>query len=274
MPGCQGQYVNELVSADQRPVSLQVELVGGCVAYTYKEEPLSDNGNPRWVIAQGIPPGVADLILQSDVARVVGNCRAKNWVIGEIGLDYSGPATQRCQRFVLAEFFRQVSFSTGMILVVKGHADDPLGRVPMQDCLTLLDGMFVPTLVPLFLRNFSGGPEQVKLWLDSGRPVFLGISGQVSGVSEVQLSGVRAVPVGRLLVESDGPDSPCGVVSPMSPRHIGEVYKLVSAVRGQDFALLAGLVYQNYRVFFGPQESGSSVDYVVDRDDSGDDSDE
>ncbi|XP_062619943.1 uncharacterized metal-dependent hydrolase HI_0081-like [Saccostrea cucullata] len=147
-------------------------------------------------------------------------------------------------------------FSTGMILVVKGTADDPLDRVPPQDCLTLMDGMFVPILVPIFVRGFTGGPEQVKLRVESGRPVFFGIGGQIADMSATQLSGVRAIPMDRLLVESDSPDFPCGVEAPMGPRHIGEVYRRIAAARGQDVALLAGLVFRNFRVFFGPQLRG------------------
>ena len=150
IPGCRGQTVGELLNEDRRPVDVRVELVGGCVTYSFREEPLSELGNPHWVVAQGISHESADFVLLADVARVVGACRSKNLVVGEIGLDYSGPATQRCQRFVLAEFFRQATFSTGMILVVKGTADDPFGRIPTQDCLTLMDGMFVPNqIIPI-----------------------------------------------------------------------------------------------------------------------------
>ncbi|XP_062580378.1 uncharacterized protein LOC134242317 [Saccostrea cucullata] len=222
-----------------------------CVTYDFREEPLSEVGNPHWVVAQGIPPGLADLILQADVARVVGVCRNRNLVLGEIGVDYSGPSTQRCQRFVLAEFFRQASFSTGTILVLRGTAYDPLGRVPTKDCLVLLDGMFVSILVPIFVRDFrwNGAGETLG---GVGRPVFFGVGGRIAEMSAIQLSGVRAIPMDRLLVESDSPEFPCGVEAPMGPRHIGEMYRRVAAARGQDVALLTGLVFRNFRVFFGP----------------------
>ncbi|XP_061181224.1 uncharacterized protein LOC133189848 [Saccostrea echinata] len=256
MPSIWGRDVNKFLSDDKCPIEEPVGIIGGCVGYGFHEEPLPDISN-YWVVAKGIRPGEVDFALPRDVANVVATCRDKNWVVGDIGLDYSEVTSQCQQRFVLAEFFRRADFNAGMVLLLKGSPDDPLGLVPTQDCLTLLDGLFVPTLVPVYLHNFTGGPEQVRIWTKSGRPVFFGVSGHVTEMSAVQIAGVQEIPGDRLLVESNSPNRQCGVEFPMSPQLIGKVYQKIAEIRNENVAQLAGRVYQNFRMFFEPQLRGN-----------------
>ncbi|XP_062585372.1 uncharacterized protein LOC134247050 [Saccostrea cucullata] len=239
---------------DKRPVEVPVTLTGGCVIYGLDEPHDVPKRilRKQWVIARGIHPKEASRANSDDVRVIVELCRSNTWATGEIGLDYT-IGGHRQQKFILAEFFRRADVSTNMVLHLRGAEDDPLGLVPTQDCITLLDGLGVPTLAPIYLHCFTGGPDQVCLWFRTGRPVYFGVSGKVFRMSPLQQAGVRAIPDHKLLVETDSPYMPCSVPFPMTPKHIGTIYRRVAELRRKPLSLLANEVHENFKSFFGVQ---------------------
>lgn len=104
------------------------------------------------------------------------------------------------QKFILVEFFRKMDLSCNMVLHLRGADEESCSRVPTQDCITLLDGLGVSIQAPIYLHCFLGGPAQIKFWVDTGRPVYFGVSGRVRSMLSTQQEGVRAIPQDRILV--------------------------------------------------------------------------
>eukprot|EP00105_Crassostrea_gigas_P030631 XP_011453026.1 PREDICTED: uncharacterized protein LOC105346229 [Crassostrea gigas] len=140
-----------------------------------------------------------------------------------------------------------------MMLHLRGADEDSCSRVPTQDSITLLDGLGVSIRAPIYLHCFLGGPTQIKLWIDTRRPVYFGVIGRVRSMLDTQQEGVRAIPQDRILVETDSPYLPCGVGRPMTPKHIGKVYQLVATLRGESAEHLAEAVTRNFCTFFAKQ---------------------
>ncbi|XP_065928106.1 uncharacterized metal-dependent hydrolase HI_0454-like [Magallana gigas] len=180
-------------------------------------------------------------------------CNSKGWAVGEIGLDYSVKEQHPQQKFILAEFFRRVYPFSNMVLHLRGADEDSCSRVPTQDCITLSDGLGVSIQTPIYLHCFLGGQAQIKLWIDTGRPVYFGVSERVRSMLDTQQEGVRAIPQGQILVETDSPYLPCGVGRPMTPKHIEKVYQLVATIRGESLEHLEEAVTKNFRTFFAKQ---------------------
>lgn len=140
-----------------------------------------------------------------------------------------------------------------MVLHLKGADKDSCSWVPTQDCITLLDRLGVSIQAPIYLHCFVGGPAQIKLWVDTGRPVYFGVSESVHSMLDTQQEGVRAIPQDRILVKTNSPYLPCGVGWPMTPKHIGKVYQLVATVSGKSVEHLEEAVAKNFRTFFAKQ---------------------
>lgn len=90
-----------------------------------------------------------------------------------------------------------------MVLHLRGANEDSCSRVPTQDCITLLDRLGVSIQAPIYVHCFIGDPAQVKFWVDTGRPVYFGVSGRVRIMLDTQHEGVRAISQDRILVETD-----------------------------------------------------------------------
>lgn len=194
-----------------------------------------------------------ELYVFADVVATMSLCNSKGWAVGEIGLDYFAKEHHPQQKFILAEFFRRVDPSSNTVLHLKGADENSCSLVPTQDCITLFDGLCVSIQAPIYLHCFLRGPAQIKLWIDTGRPVYVGVSGRVSSMLDTQQEGVRAIPQDRILVETDSPYLPCGVGRPMTPKHIGKVYQLVATLRGESVEHLAEAVTRNLCTFFAKQ---------------------
>lgn len=140
-----------------------------------------------------------------------------------------------------------------MVLHLKGADEDSFSRVPIQDCITLLDGLSVSIQATIFLHCFLGDLAQVKLWIDTGRPIYFGVSGRVRSMLDTQHEEIRAIPKDRILMETESPYLSCGSDRPMTPKHIGKVYQLVAIIRGKPMDHLAEAVANNFHAFFAKQ---------------------
>eukprot|EP00105_Crassostrea_gigas_P007820 XP_011422189.1 PREDICTED: uncharacterized protein LOC105324727 [Crassostrea gigas] len=238
---------------DSRPALVPVTISGGCLVYGMEEARIPMRLESGLVIAKGIHLKEAYRATRADVAATMSMCNSKGWAVGEIDLDYSTKEHHPQQKFILAEFFRRVDPSSNMVLHLRGADEDSCSRVPTQDCITLSDGLGVSIQAPIYLHCFLGGPAQIKLWIDTGRPVFFGVSGRVRSMLDTQQEGVRAIPQDRIMVETDSPYLTCGVGRPMTPKHIGKVYQLVATLRGESAVHLAEAVTRNFCTFFAKQ---------------------
>jgi TatD DNase family protein len=163
--------------------------------------------------------------------------------IGEIGLDYYRDFSPRpVQRQVFAD---QLALAAELGLPVAVHS-----REALDDVLAALRG-WEGTGV---LHSYSGGPERLEEVLELGFSI--GISGPVTFPKAEPLWAVAAaVPLGRLLVETD-----CPYLTPVpyrgrrnEPAYVRYVAEAVARAREMEAEPLARAAADNARRLFGMQ---------------------
>ena len=164
---------------------------------------------------------------------------------GEIGLDYHYDHSPRyVQRHVFRE---QLAMAVGAGLPVVIHA-----READDDVVAILREQPRATVV---LHSFSSGPALRDAGLADGW--FFSFSGMVTFKSWTQHDTVRAVPLERLLIETDAP-----YLAPVplrgkrnEPAFVVAVARKVADLRGISFAEIADATTANaIRLFWGPHE--------------------
>lgn len=126
--------------------------------------------------------------------RVVG--------IGESGLDDYWDDTQRTAQLAAFEWQLDLAQRSGKALVI--HTRDKAGQDSAHR--GVMDVLSAWPDVTVILHCFSGLPEFLRFGLDRAERTYFGFAGNVTyrNAREVQ-EAARAVPLGRLLVETDAP---------------------------------------------------------------------
>lgn len=164
---------------------------------------------------------------------------------GEIGLDYHYDHSPRdVQRRVFGE---QLALAAAAGLPVVIHA-----READEDVVAILREQPGATVV---LHSFSSGPALRDAGLADGW--FFSFSGMVTFKSWTQQDTVRAVPLDRLLIETDAP-----YLAPVplrgkrnEPAFVVEVARKVAELRGVSFAEIAEATTANaMRIFWKGRE--------------------
>ena len=164
---------------------------------------------------------------------------------GEIGLDYH---YDHAPRDVQQRVFReQLAMAVGAGLPIVIHA-----READDDVVAILREQPRATVV---LHSFSSGPALRDAGLADGW--FFSFSGMVTFKSWTQQDTVRAVPLERLLIETDAP-----YLAPVplrgkrnEPAFVVAVARKVADLRGISFAEIADTTTANaLRLFWGPHE--------------------
>lgn len=159
---------------------------------------------------------------------------------GEMGLDYHydhspRPAQQEAFRAQLA-----LAADAGKPVIIHAReADRDVAAVLRADART-----------PVVLHSFSSGPELLRAGLDLGH--YLSFSGMVTFRNWALDEAVRAVPLDRILVETDGP-----YLAPIpnrgkrnEPAFVRYTAERIAAVRGIDAGeLIAATTVNAVRLF-------------------------
>jgi TatD DNase family protein len=168
--------------------------------------------------------------------------------VGECGLDYhrnfSSPAEQR------VAFERQLALAVELRKPLFLHSRDA-----HRDFVAMLRAAG-PDLPPAVLHCFTGSGDELDDCLAAG--LHIGITGWICderrGLHLRDIVG--RVPVGRLMVETDGPYllprdlDPKPVSRRNEPMHLPHVARAVAAARGEDFTDLARHTTQTACRFF------------------------
>ena len=166
--------------------------------------------------------------------------------VGEIGLDPEPKGDGGVPMEEQEEVFKaQLALAVGLDRAVSIHVRGAWGRL-----LALLDEVDFPER--WMVHCFGGSVEVARVLLARG--AYLSFSGTVTRVNNRRAVAVLpAVPVERLLVETDAPDLlPRGAVGPLNePANVVRVVERVAAIRGESVGELAEQTDQNARRFFG-----------------------
>ncbi|MES1256210.1 MAG: TatD family hydrolase [Acidobacteriota bacterium] len=185
-------------------------------------------------------PDEAGALVRAECAATPG-ARA----VGEIGLDYhynlSSPDVQR------AVFRAQVAVARSLDLPVVIHtreADADTVAVLRDDGGGTLRGV---------LHCFTGTPALARAALDLG--MYISLAGIITFPKAGDLrETVRAVPIDRLLIETDSP-----FLTPVpyrgtrnEPAHVGKIAGALAALHGMDAIELARQTTANFHTLFRP----------------------
>ncbi|MBP2648885.1 MAG: putative deoxyribonuclease YcfH [Gemmatimonadetes bacterium] len=160
---------------------------------------------------------------------------------GEMGLDYHYDHSPREAQH--AAFRAQLALAAQAarpVIIHAREADDDVAAILRSDART-----------PVVLHSFSSGPALLRAGLDLGH--YLSFSGMVTFRNWALDDAVRAVPLERMLLETDGP-----YLAPVphrgkrnEPAFMKHTAERIAAVRGIDAAELIAATSKNARTLFG-----------------------
>ncbi len=160
---------------------------------------------------------------------------------GEMGLDYHYDHSPRAAQH--AAFRAQLAIAAQAarpVIIHAREADEDVAAILRTDART-----------PVVLHSFSSGPVLLRAGLDLGH--YLSFSGMVTFRNWQLDDAIRAVPLERLLVETDGP-----YLAPVphrgkrnEPAFIRHTAERVAAVRGMDATELEAATTRNAVRLFG-----------------------
>ena len=179
--------------------------------------------------------------------------------IGEIGLDYY---RDRTPRDIQKEIFQQqldLALETNLPVILHVRNQSEEDRTCMEDLLSILEKWVADAKPPFddrphkpgVIHSFSGNVLESKKALRLG--FFLGITGPVTyGNAEIMREVVRAAPLDKLLIETDGP-----FLSPQQkrgkrnePAHVCYIVDKISEVINQPVERVADQTTANAAALF------------------------
>ena len=201
----------------------------------------------RWVTAVGIHPKlVRDYTdeRQKTLRRLLANPAVK--AIGEFGLDHTVCSSQwGRQTEVFEELLELATVKRPIVLHLRGAGHTDYGIY--DTALTMVEER-CGRIQPIHLHCFSGTPDHSRRWMQSFTKVYFGFTALVKKFTSIQLDGVRAIPLDRILLETDSPYLPPREdLYVNTPNYIGEVAELVAGIRGISVEELAVATYDNTR---------------------------
>ena len=172
---------------------------------------------------------------------------AKVVAIGEIGLDYYRDRTPRpLQKRVFREQL-EIAEQTNLPVVVHTRNASSEDRACIKETLEIL----AESQVTGVLHSFSGNLKEAKRTLDLG--FYIGITGPITYNNSEELREiVSAVPIDRLLIETDGP-----FLTPVphrgkrnEPAFVRFVAEKISKIHNQPPEVIAEITAANARRLF------------------------
>lgn len=229
-----GKSVEDLISyglsCNHHP-QLDVSVSGGVIVYS---EPSTHQETVPVHSPWGIPVGVhpkhinefsRDRFLHMEKLLNLPHVVA----LGEVGLDRTVPVKLwRQQEAVLRQVLTLTRKDKVLVLHLRGTPSDRIGMDVHARCMQILQKSCDPDQ-PIHLHCFTGDAELVKEWMDSFSHVHFGFTGAVESFHTDQLDGLHAVPMNRMLLETDSPYMKPGGGHINTPAFIGDVATIVAS---------------------------------------------
>jgi TatD DNase family protein len=197
---------------------------------------------PRLSATAGVHPHDAKAWSPASAAWLAG-CLSDPRVVaaGEMGLDYHYDHSPRAAQHAAFRAQLALAADAGRPVIIHARdADDDVVAILREDART-----------PVVLHSFSSGPALLRAGLDSGH--YLSFSGMVTFRNWALDDAVRAVPLERLLIETDGP-----YLAPVpqrgkrnEPAFVRHTAERIAVVRGMDAAELIEATVRNSVRLFG-----------------------
>ena len=199
---------------------------------------------PRVAVVTGVHPHDASSWSEAEGRRLEALLHDPRVVAaGEMGLDYHYDHSPRERQREAFEAQLAIAQSLGLPVVIHAREAD-------EDVASVLRAW--PS-VRAILHSFSSGPALLRAGLDLGH--YVSFSGMVTFRNWTLDDAVRAVPLDRLLLETDGP-----YLAPVpmrgkrnEPAFVRYTAARIAEVRGLDVQELINTTDQNAGRIFGPR---------------------
>ena len=177
--------------------------------------------------------------------------------MGEIGMDFTAgslaPVPQ--QERLFGECLTVATRDKPIVLHIRPASADPgVIRQAYHRAVMVMRGVIGSRQV-IQLHSFCGGADVVRGWLADFPNTYFNFLGLTAGFSDYQKQGLKAVQVGKMLLETDSTylvvrDADIRVAVPHnSPLYLGAVAKLVATIRGEGPEDVLEVTYHNARTF-------------------------
>ena len=214
--------------------------------------------HPGFRVVVGIHPKHAGKVGDTQVQRLkqlVANPGVA--AMGEIGVDFTAgslaPVPQ--QERLFGECLTVATRDKPIVLHIRPASADPeVIRQAYHRACMVMRGVIGSRQV-IQLHSFSGGADVVRGWLADFPNTYFNFLGLTPGFSDYQKQGLKAVQVGKMLLETDSHylvvrDADIRVAVPHnSPLYLGAVAKLVATIRGEGPEDVLEVTYHNPRTF-------------------------
>lgn len=111
---------------------------------------------------------------------------------------------------------------------LRGISSDRIGMDVHSRCIHILQRM-CDMDQPIHIHCFTGNQGLVKPWMDHFSTVYFRFTGAVESFSVDQISGLRSVPINRVLLETESLYMKPGGVDINTPAFIGDVASQVAS---------------------------------------------
>lgn len=248
--------VREDALARARQAGVTGCLLAGVDSEGWRVESELAGRHPDLAIAYGIHPQIVPLLddaaldsqleLLCSVLSGKASTLRRPQALGELGLDALTPETQGCLPRQERCFRAQLAIAREHDLPIVLHilrTHGPAVRILKSDGVPRAGGV---------VHSYSGSAELAKDYLKLG--LSISFAGAVTYPNaRRQQAAARAVPLDRLLVETDAPDQTPWSRRPAAnePAFLGEVLDALAIIRGEPRTALARATEDNARRLFG-----------------------
>ena len=176
---------------------------------------------------------------------------------GEIGLDFTAESLAPVphQERLFGECLTVARRNKPIVLHIRPASADPeIIRQAYHRASTVMNAI-IGSLQVIQPHSFSGGADVVRGWLADFSNTYSSFSGLAANFSDYQKQGLKAVQVGKMLLETDSPYQVVrgadarGSVTKNSPLYLGAVAKLVAAISGESPEDVLEVTYHYARTF-------------------------
>ena len=223
------------VAHTSRTPEIMVRVVGGVLNYCDPKNfgRILFPQSSRWRVAVGIHPRHARRAADVDyfaLRTLLGEPRVV--AISEMGLDHSLPKdTWGCQLTMLDHLLQMPLEGKVLVLHLRGRQGDPMGVEVHHLCRERLRGL--PTEQRVHLHCCQARLGDIMAWRAIFPNAHFGYSALARHFNREQAEALRAVPLDRLLLESDAPHLPPAGVKINSPAYLGEIAHWVASHRDE-----------------------------------------
>ena len=230
----------------------KIDLKGGCMVFCDPEhcpnaedlQKIREHAGFR--VAVGIHPKHAGQAGAAQVRRLKQLVAHPDVAaMGEIGLDFTAGslASVPQQEQLFGECLTVAQRDKPIDLHIRPASVEP--EVIRQAYLRVRGVMkgIIGSRQVVQLHSFSGGADVVQGWLSDFPNTYFSFSGLTARFSDYQKRGLKAVQVGKMLLETDSPylvvrgADAQGDMLQNSPLYLGAVAKLVANIRGESRAV-------------------------------------